>query len=177
MRQVNSNTVLEQSQSQPTFDSCHTPEQPYCTDLTCWCHFSVEYHVFVTSPLAVPGEVMSLEKMLARCFGIPRKSRYAANFKARAKACKEAAGYTCQKCGIVRGTELLSWAGNVWKVYMVAAHVNHDPENPDAVLICVCPRCHWRYYRRYDHKAVWIIERMKHRRLLLQKGYAVKGAL
>jgi len=38
---------------------------------------------------------------------------YAKNFKARALACKEAAGHTCKECGIVRGTELVSWAGRV----------------------------------------------------------------
>jgi len=89
---------------------------------------------------------------------------YAKNFKARALACKEAAGHTCKECGIVRGTELVSWAGRVWKCYMVAAHVNHDPANPNARLVCVCPRCHWKHYRRHGQPAVWIIERMKLRK-------------
>lgn len=103
------------------------------------------------------------------------KHKYAANFKKRSLECKEAAGHICQKCGVVRGTELISWAGNLWRCYMVAAHVNHDPHNPEAVLICVCPRCHWRYFRCKGHKATWIIERNKHRILLKKRGYAVKG--
>lgn len=87
--------------------------------------------------------------------------KYAPNFKARALACKEAAGHSCKECGIVRGTELVSWSGRRWKVYMVAAHVDHDPHNPNARLACVCPRCHWRFYRRDGQPAVWVIERIK----------------
>jgi hypothetical protein len=29
----------------------HTDERPYCGDLACWCHTSVEYHDLVTMPL------------------------------------------------------------------------------------------------------------------------------
>ena len=97
--------------------------------------------------------------------------KYAKNFKQRSQECKEAAGWKCTKCQIERGTELLAWSGRVWKVYMVAAHANHDPYNPMAVLVCVCPRCHWRYYRAKDHKPAWIIERAKHQKLLRRKGY------
>lgn len=98
------------------------------------------------------------------------RHKYAKNFPQRSRECKEAAGNTCQKCGIVKGTELLSWAGNLWKVYMVAAHPDHDPHNPNARLVCVCPRCHWKHYRCKGHKATWVIERMKHQKLLRAKG-------
>jgi hypothetical protein len=94
--------------------------------------------------------------------------KYAPNFKQRAREVKDAHNHTCQKCGIVRGTELISWAGNLWKVYMVAAHKNHDPSNPDAELDCVCPSCHWKYYRSKNHKAVWIIARRKYQAWLAQ---------
>jgi hypothetical protein len=26
----------------------HTPQQPYCRKLTCWCHFNKQYHELVT---------------------------------------------------------------------------------------------------------------------------------
>lgn len=63
----------------------------------------------------------------------------------------------------------MSWSGQMWPVYLQCAHVNHDPENPDAELAVVCPRCHWRYYRRPGQRPSWIvIERMKHRRLIAE---------
>lgn len=32
-------------------DDVHTPSTPYCSNLSCWCHTSVEYHEEVTEPL------------------------------------------------------------------------------------------------------------------------------
>jgi hypothetical protein len=29
-------------------DGVHTPDNPYCSDLDCWCHTSVEYHDLAT---------------------------------------------------------------------------------------------------------------------------------
>ena len=57
---------------------------------------------------------------------------YPANWKDLATACKQRAGWRCEECG---ATEHLG-----------AAHVNHDPENPDPELRCLCWPCH----RRYD---------------------------
>lgn len=31
-------------------DGKHTVEQPYCDDLTCWCHCDVAYHDLVVHP-------------------------------------------------------------------------------------------------------------------------------
>ena len=30
-------------------DEVHTPTNPYCENLSCWCHTNVEYHDQVTS--------------------------------------------------------------------------------------------------------------------------------
>ena len=57
---------------------------------------------------------------------------YPANWKDLATACKQRAGWRCEECG---ATEHLG-----------AAHVNHDPENPNPELRCLCWPCH----RRYD---------------------------
>jgi hypothetical protein len=61
--------------------------------------------------------------------GVPA---YPDNWKDLAKACKDRAGWRCEECG---GAEHLG-----------AAHVNHDLENPNPELRCLCWPCH----RAYD---------------------------
>jgi hypothetical protein len=95
------------------------------------------------------------------------RERYGKNWRKRARACKERAGWLCQKCGVKHGTERVSWSGNLWPVYLQAAHVEHDPENLEAALVAVCPWCHWHFYRKPGTRPAWMIERMKHRRLIL----------
>src|SRR5882724_9126690 len=77
------------------------------------------------------------------------RRNYPKDWKKKALECKNAAGWKCEKCKIEQGTLCISWAGNERNVYMVAAHPNHDPQNPNAELVCVCPRCHWRHYRNH----------------------------
>lgn len=97
------------------------------------------------------------------------RSLYPKNWRALARECKELAGWRCAECFIEHGAIRVSWAGRPYPVYMVAAHVDHDPHNPTPRLACVCPRCHWRFYRRSGQPATWIIERVKHMKLL-KKG-------
>ena len=47
-------------------------------------------------------------------------------------------------------------------VYLQAAHVNNDPENPHAELVCLCPSCHMRMDRAKEK-----LERTSQRR----RGY------
>ncbi len=35
----------------------HTPENPYCGDLTCWCHSDADYHAEVLSAEPTREEV------------------------------------------------------------------------------------------------------------------------
>lgn len=39
-----------------TFDTVHTPLNPYCDDLVCWCHNESSYHDVVTQPLSSDGD-------------------------------------------------------------------------------------------------------------------------
>jgi hypothetical protein len=39
-------------------------------------------------------------------------------------------------------------------VYLHAAHVNHDPENPQAALKTLCPACHMKHDRRTERKGL-----------------------
>lgn len=38
-------------------DGVHTPENPYCSDLNCWCHTDVEYHDMATQPYTTEEEI------------------------------------------------------------------------------------------------------------------------
>jgi hypothetical protein len=91
---------------------------------------------------------------------------YPKHWRKLARAAKERAGWHCEKCGIKHGTERLSYAGNLWPVYLQAAHPKHDQGNEAPELVAVCPRCHWRYYRKPGQRAAWMIERLKHQKLI-----------
>lgn len=96
------------------------------------------------------------------------RRRYPRNWPQLAKACKERAGWKCEHCGVSQFAQRLSvWTGNLYTVYLQAAHKNHDPENPDPELACVCATCHWHHYRKSGQRAAWVaLERMKHQRLI-----------
>jgi predicted HNH restriction endonuclease len=58
----------------------------------------------------------------------------------------------------------------VYTVFLHAAHVNHDPDNPTPELICLCPTCHGRYdYRARMKRQQLNHERLKHQLLLLSR--------
>ncbi len=96
------------------------------------------------------------------------RKRYARNFKRRARAAKEAANWQCTKCGAVHGSKRYSqWVERDVTVWLQAHHVNCDPENENADLGVVCPRCHYRVYHANGKRPAWLIESLKHRRLIV----------
>ena len=79
------------------------------------------------------------------------RKRYHENYDALALICKEQAGWKCEKCGAVNGAELVGKKrGNAYKVRISAAHLDHDPENPNPRLMAMCEACHLRY-DRFEH--------------------------
>lgn len=77
--------------------------------------------------------------------GTFERHRYPANWDEVALACKERAAWQCQgkECGAKHGeTRIGKKSGKEYMVVIAACHVNHDPENPDAVLISLCQACH-----------------------------------
>jgi hypothetical protein len=46
------------------------------------------------------------------------------------------------RCGALLGTLRVSRKGNLYFLPLHTSHVNHDPENPQAELRKLCPRCH-----------------------------------
>ena len=100
------------------------------------------------------------------------RHKYPRNWRHLARACKEKAGWRCEKCGIAHGTPRWSiWTEREWPVYLQAAHVHHDQANEEPALIAVCPSCHYRYFRR-PGAHTWLYHEMrKHRILLERRGY------
>lgn len=99
------------------------------------------------------------------------KEIYDEHFEEEKLACKERAGWQCEailpwtneRCPTREGDE--KWNRRTkrkWIVYLHAAHVNNDPENPSPELICLCPSCHMRMDRAKEK-----LERTSQRR----RGY------
>ncbi len=77
---------------------------------------------------------------------------YPADWKLRAAACLSRAGYRCEDCGTPHGVlRIGKKSKSPYIVYLHAAHVNHDPENPQAELRALCPSCHLKHDRRTEH--------------------------
>jgi hypothetical protein len=89
-----------------------------------------------------------------------KRHLYPKNWKKLALACKERANWHCEKCNVKHKSMRLSYSGNLYPVYLAAAHKNHDRSNPNPVLICLCPTCHWKH-RQKGHRPTFIIERLK----------------
>ena len=100
------------------------------------------------------------------------RKRYPKNWKQLADACREKAGKQCEHCHIPQETELLSRRTHrVYKVFLHAAHINHDPENQTPELLCLCPSCHGRYDFQHLQRTNRVkLEQVKHRILLARRG-------
>ncbi len=73
---------------------------------------------------------------------------YPANWDELARECKDKAGWKCEQCNVAHGTELVGRKrGNRYKVRITAAHLDHDPENPNPRLMALCEACHLRHDR------------------------------
>lgn len=100
-----------------------------------------------------------------------KAKRYPANWSEMAHRCKENAGWCCEHCTVPHGTERLSKrTGNPYQVHLAAAHLDHDPPNPDPRLAALCERCHGRYdWQHREREAQVNLERLKHQMLLEQR--------
>ena len=63
------------------------------------------------------------------------RDRYPGDWAAMACEVKAAAGWCCEGCGHAHGAS---------PYVLTVDHLNHDPENREAVLIALCQRCHLR---------------------------------
>ncbi len=102
-----------------------------------------------------------------------RKHLYPPNWKELSRACKDAAGWRCQRCKVRHGARRKSKRTREWyRVWLHAAHVHlHDTLNPHPLLMSLCPRCHGRYdYRLRQRENVVTSERWKHQCRLSQRS-------
>src|SRR5947199_5088182 len=92
-----------------------------------------------------------------------RRKRYPNNWDDLSWQCKERAGWKCAFCHVTQGRKRKSKRTGQWyRVYLHAAHRDHDLSNPHPALLCLCPTCHGTYdyrYRMSQHQVN--LERMK----------------
>lgn len=102
------------------------------------------------------------------------KHLYPENWPELARACKEAANWQCERCGITHGDERESRRGNLYRVWLQAAHRDHGKRyDPESGLICLCCRCHWWYDFEHWQLESWrALEKMKHLALLTPERIA-----
>jgi len=78
-------------------------------------------------------------------------SLYAGNYPQRARECIAEAGGRCEMCGVRQGTwKRAKRSHEFYIVYLHAAHVHHDPQNPCAELRALCPACHMKHDRHSE---------------------------
>lgn len=98
-----------------------------------------------------------------------RSDLYAASYPERARACIEQAGHRCEHCGVRQGAWRIS--RRTHEIYLVplhAAHINHDPDNPNAELRALCPSCHL-HYDRHTERPVRTARRQGYRVVSLDR--------
>ena len=100
-----------------------------------------------------------------------RRKQYPDNWDEMSLQCKERAGWKCEFCHIPQGRKRKSKRTGQWyRVYLHAAHRDHDLGNPTPVLLCLCPTCHGKYDYQHRIKEQHLsLERMKHRKLLVAR--------
>ena len=97
-----------------------------------------------------------------------RRKQYPDNWDDLSWQCKERAGWKCEFCHVKQGKKRKSKRTGQWyRVYLHAAHRDHDISNPHPVLLCLCPTCHGKYdYRSRMRQKRLNHERLKHHLLL-----------
>lgn len=70
--------------------------------------------------------------------------RYPDDWTDLAWACKHRASWKCERCGVADGMWRIGRNG-AYQVRLTAAHLDHDPENPDPRLMAMCQDCHLKY--------------------------------
>ncbi|HVB61248.1 MAG TPA: hypothetical protein VNE61_08670 [Ktedonobacteraceae bacterium] len=74
-----------------------------------------------------------------------QRTLYPKNWRSIAAAHKTAVGNTCQRCGKRHGDLTRNRFGKPVRVVLTVAHLDHDPDNPNARLVVWCTQCHLRY--------------------------------
>ncbi len=104
---------------------------------------------------------------------------YPADWKERALALKEAANWTCEKCGVQRGQLVENRRGELVPAVITVSHPDHDPHNPHARLMVLCAPCHCRYdaHDRRRQRTMMQIARGQLVLPTIQQWYTLPGCL
>jgi hypothetical protein len=102
---------------------------------------------------------------------------YPKNWAEMAQECKERAGWRCEHCGREHGVLVESnRTGNLYRAWLHAAHLDHDPWNVHPRLAALCPSCHGRYdWQDYERKCWLELEILRHRLWVQSYMYAEYG--
>ncbi len=73
-----------------------------------------------------------------------QRIRYPINWEELATACKASAKWRCEKCSIAEGTWRIG-GKRAYQVWLNAAHLDHDPWNPNPRLMALCQDCHFKH--------------------------------
>jgi len=73
-----------------------------------------------------------------------QRERYPDNWEEMSLTCKARAKWRCEQCGIAEGTWRIGHS-RAYQVRLQAAHLDHDPENPNPRLMAFCQDCHLKY--------------------------------
>ncbi len=96
---------------------------------------------------------------------------YPDNWEELAYACKELAGWICEHCGVAHRSLAVSRAGQMYVIYLAAAHLDHDPWNPAPRLAALCPSCHGRYDYSWLERQRWLEHEVLRCQLLVERRY------
>ena len=95
--------------------------------------------------------------------------RYPKNWEEIAWLCKVRAGFKCELCGIPDGMWRIG-LNRHYKESIQAAHLDHDPWNPNARLMAMCQPCHLRYDALEHGKNAYQTKCRKQREAEMQAG-------
>lgn len=92
---------------------------------------------------------MSFNKVQNREEASINYSVYHKNFRKRRLECLANANFQCERCGVKHHSFAISTRSmELYVLYLHAAHVEqNDKLNPEADLVCLCPKHHW----SFDH--------------------------
>lgn len=102
--------------------------------------------------------------------------RYPKDWKEIAKACKDKAGWQCERCGVKHGATRVGSNGKEYKVIMTTAHIGPTKHNKMDVdnLECLCQRCHLKEDREdHIHNAKQTRKRKKLQKQPLLRGMPI----
>lgn len=97
------------------------------------------------------------------------RKKYPKNWEELSKVCRDTANWKCEQCEIAEG-EWQVGEHRVYQVKLAAAHLDHDPWNPNPRLKALCPDCHFKHDAPENGKKALRTRRINIRNAMLKLG-------